>query len=291
MKMEKALWFGSVAALLALGTACNDTSLASAPVSGAKPTAVISGVQEYGPLDTATFDGSASFAVDPKTITAYEWSISARPSGSTSLVQPLGAGSQVDFFVDVAGDYKIKLKVTDTEGLTDATEYAFSAVPSQSLHVELTWQNQYTQADMDLHLINKSSNGSFDDSTRDCYYSNCKPDGFGQPLDWGVSGNQLDDPTLDIDNITDSVPENINIKKPASGVYQVAVHYFASHASSGGDIPVDCHVKIYLDGAVGWEGDMHFTAANQVWNVGDVTWAGGQGSVTPNGNLGTTTGF
>ena len=138
MKIGNLLWSSGAVALLLLTSACNDTSLTAAAVAGAKPTAVITGTQQYGPLDTANFSGASSTAVSPKTITAYEWSISARPSGSNSMVQPLGDPSQVDFFVDLAGDYKIKLKVTDTEGLTDETEYAFSAIPSQSLHIELT---------------------------------------------------------------------------------------------------------------------------------------------------------
>ena len=268
------------AAVLALTTGCNDSKLTAAAVAGEKPTAVITGSQAYGPLDTAAFSGASSTAVSPKTITAYDWSISARPSGSTSLVQTVGSdNSQAEFFVDLAGDYKIKLKVTDSEGLSDETEYAFSAIPSQSLHIELTWPAEYTQADMDLHLINKSNGGAFWDSTKDCYFTNCKPD--FSVLDWGSASSTNDNPTLDIDNITETVPENINIKTPADGVYEVNVHYYATHGAG----VVHCHVRIYVAGAVAWEGDQIVSAPHDVWNVADINWSAGQGTVTPVGTI------
>lgn len=285
--VEKALGLLGAVALLSL-TACNDTTLAQAPVAGDPPTAVITGQQQYGPLDTAQFDGSSSFAVDPKTITAWDWSITARPSGSTSTVQALGAsGEQAEFFVDLAGNYKIKLKVTDTEGLTGETEYEFSAVPSQDFHVELTWPNQYTQADMDLHLVDASTGGTLWDPMYDCNYQNCKTSNYAV-LDWGVSGVTTDNPTLDIDNITDTVPENINIKNPADGTYQINVHYYASHATSG-DIPVDCNINVYLAGQLVYSQQATLTAQNQVWQVANVVWAGGQGTVNEINQITTTT--
>ncbi len=272
-------------AVVALTTACNDNKLTAAAVAGDPPTAVITGSQSYGPLDTAVFSGASSTAVAPKTIANYEWAISGHPNGSQSVVQLGSDPSAAEFFVDLAGDYKIKLKVTDSSGVSDTTEYAFSAVPSQSLHIELTWPAQYTQADMDLHLINKGVGGSMWSSSEDCDFITCKPT-FGGVLDWGVSGNTNDDPTLDIDNINEAVPENINIKAPVDGTYEVNVHYYASHGA--GDVV--CHVRVYLGGTVAWEGEKTLSSANQVWTVGDVAWSSGNGTFNEIGTIFTTTG-
>lgn len=286
--VEKGLLLAG-AAFLALTAGCNDTALTSAPVAGDPPTAVITGPQTYNPLDTATFDGSSSYAAAGKTLTAFEWSITGRPAGSASQVMPIGTNNdQAEFFVDLAGNYKIKLKVTDSEGLTGETEYTFSATPSQDFHVELTWPNQYTQADMDLHLINKGAGGAIWNPLLDCYFSNCKTS-MGGFLDWGVQGVTTDNPTLDIDNITDTVPENINIKNPANGTYAINVHYYASHASSGADIPVDLNVNVYLAGQLVFTGHKTLTAKNQVWYVGDVAWNNGTGTVTANDSVFNTT--
>lgn len=266
---------------------CNDTKLATAPVETPTPTpveqqapvAVIDGAQTWAPLATATFDGSASYDPDG-TITAYAWEITNRPNGSVSQVAANGAAAS--FFVDLAGDYTLKLTVTDNDGNTGSTELTFSAIPSQDLHVEVEWPNQYTQVDMDLHLLDQSAGGTPQslmwDFQKDCHWENCKPD-FGEILDWGVAGQQPDNPRLDIDNISESVPENINIDTPANGTYHVCVHYWASHQAS--DIPVNLLVTVYLGGSVAWTGTITLTTTDQVWDVGTVNWSNGAGTFTP----------
>ena len=284
-QMTSAKWFG-IAALALVGAACNDSSLAPAPLSSDAPIAVIdSAASEYSPLDTAAFDGTQSHDPDGGAITGYAWELSARPAGSTSAVIPLGAdGAQADFFVDLAGDYKIKLTVTDEEGETGFTEYAFSAIPAQSLHIQLTWDS-YNQTDMDLHLINTTPgvNGTYWDSTKDCYFMNCKVDGFGG-LDWGAAGVDQDNPTLDIDNISESVPENINIITPNDGNYEINVHYYSGSVSN-----TTLTVRVYLGGDLAYEQSRALSSSDQVWRVGTVNWAGGTGNVTEHNTVFTDT--
>ncbi|HVO29547.1 MAG TPA: PKD domain-containing protein [bacterium] len=286
--------FGSTGLVLAamglalVGSGCNDSKLAAAPVAtptppaDQPPIADIQGATTWAPLATATFDGSGSHDPDG-TITAYAWEITARPNGSVSAVTPTGTnGDQASFFVDLAGSYTIKLTVTDNSGNTGSAELTFNVVPSQDLHVELEWPSQYTKVDMDLHLLNETAGGSASslmwDTVKDCHWENCKP-AFGEVLDWGATGVTADNPRLDIDNIAESVPENINIDTPANGKYHVCVHYWASHMST--DIPVDLIVTVYLGGSVAWTGTITLTTTNQVWDVGYVTWSNGAGTFTP----------
>jgi uncharacterized protein YfaP (DUF2135 family) len=277
-----------VTAFLALA-ACNDTQLATAPVSADPPVAEInSATSNYGPLDTAHFDGTLSHASTGHTLTAFAWSITNRPAGSNAMPQSTsGNDDQVDFFVDLAGDYTIKLTVSQDDGQTASKTYDFSAVPSQDLHIQLTW-NTYTQVDMDLHMIETSAGGTLWDPMLDCHYSNCKPE-YGGYLDWGASGQTSDNPRLDIDNITESVPENINIDVPSNGTYEIDVHYYASHA--GTDLPTTCNVKIYLNGQVEYEQTAVITnSPNNLWRVAKIDWAGGQGTVTEINTQSVTTG-
>ena len=258
----------------ALASACNDSNLATAPVSNDDPVADIQGQPEYMPLDTAVFDGSASHDPDGGDLTGFNWEITLRPAGSASSIQYLD-DQHVEVFVDLAGDYEITLTDTDDEGDTCTTTYVFSAVPSQNLHVELTWDT-YTQTDIDLHLVNVSAGGTYNDYLYDCYYANCKIDGFSGELDWGAAGVTQDNPTLDIDNIGESVPENINIVTPANGTYEVMVYWF----SNSGLVPASTWtIRIYLDGNIAYEQTRTMNNDGDLWHVAQVVWNNGSGEI------------
>src|SRR5438067_335679 len=113
---------GGLAILAGVAVGCGQDDTLSLG-AGTAPVAVISGATLYAPLDTATFDGSGSYDTQG-TIVGYAWSITSRPSGSNAAPAPVGDGSSCTFFVDFAGDYKIKLTVTNNVGLSGSTEYA-----------------------------------------------------------------------------------------------------------------------------------------------------------------------
>lgn len=265
------------------------TPTATPPSNPEAPVAVIdSGSPIYSTLDTATFDGFFSYDPDGY-IVSYAWEIAAAPAGSTAAITPDGFdGSTSTLFLDLPGNYSVKLTVTDNDGLTGSTTYDFSATPS-NFHVQLTWPNQYTQADMDLHVIDTTATTPAPqlwDDLYDCHWRNCKPS-FGDNLDWGVANVDADNPRLDIDNIEESVPENMNIETPVDGTYHIAVHYYGSHV--GSDIPVDANVNIWIAGTLVYTTSATMTATNQVWNVADVMWSNTAGTVTPDGTMSTTT--
>lgn len=250
-------------ALAALTAACNDTSLAPVLVGQEPPTAVInSSTAAYSPLDTAVFDGSASHDPDG-TIVSHAWAMTARPAGSNSTIQMLNNGTTAELFVDFAGDYTIELTVTDDTGLTGSTAFNFSAVPWQTVHVELSWDVDVS--DVDLHLVDVASGGQYAQMPGDCYYSNKNPD-------WGDAGT-TNDPTLDIDDIDGYGPENINIAQPREGSqYRILVHYY----SDDGMGATNATIRVYLNGTMQYEQVQVLTNTDKVWDVATIDWPSGE---------------
>ncbi len=247
-----------------LGSACNDTALATAPAGTDDPIAVINGQTDYSPLDTAQFDGTASHDPDGGVIVGYAWEMVAKPAGSNASIQVVDTdGALVEFFVDFAGDYTIQLTVTDEEGATGTTTFDFSAVPWQAIHVELAWDIDVS--DVDLHFVDETVGGSFYQAPFDCYYGNTNPN-------WGSASDALDDPRLDIDDVDGFGPENINLDKPInSHRYHIYVHYF----SDDGLGSTNGTVRLYLNGTLQYEGIKLLPGTDQVWDVATVDWPSG----------------
>lgn len=194
-------------------------------------------------VETAVWVGSESSDPNGEAIVDYSWTLVERPAGS-SAGMPSGASSdRSGFETDLAGEYVGQLVVTNESGLrSEPCEAVLEAEPVEALWVELFWE--HSGDDMDLHLL--APGGTLETDT-DCYYMNCVPT-FGG-LDWGVSGVSYDDPSLDLDDINLTGPENINIESPADGLYTVVVHDHTSQTFTAGN-PVT--VNIYLDGGLVW---------------------------------------
>ena len=190
-------------------------------------------------LDSADWIGEDSYDPDGLGLT-YDWSLIDQPPGSTATM-PFGDANRLGFVPDLAGDYVGRLVVTSAAGVPSEPCIArLNAVPSENLWVEMFWT--HSGDDMDLHLL---APGGTLRSDRDCYYSNCAY----SSLDWGTVGDSSDDPALDLDDISGTGPENINIEAPEDGVFTVVVHDYPGSVYSGGN-PVT--VNIYLDGILEW---------------------------------------
>jgi len=196
--MKRAALISVVVSALALAFAtagCNDSGVVAAPAqpsptdTPAQPEAPIAVIDSaspvYSTMDTASFDGWLSYDPDGY-IVSYQWDLVTKPASSTATLTPSVDGTTSTMFIDIAGDYSIKLTVTDNDGLTGSTTYDFSATPSD-FHVRLSWPAQYTEADMDLHLINTTAVSPAPqlwDMAYDCHWRNCKPS-ENEFLDWG----------------------------------------------------------------------------------------------------------
>ena len=107
---------------------------------------------------------------------------------------------------------------------------------------------------------------------------NCTPNAW-IPLDWGQQGSSSDDPSLDIDDIPGTGPENINIYNPeTSGAYTVVVH---DYQGSTGDVqgPNEVTVNIYLNGVLEWSDTRAISGENTYTPFAKIDW--GTGTVIP----------
>jgi len=264
---------------------------------------------EYSPVNSIIMlDGTGSYDTNGGSLT-FMWSKISGPEGSTTRPQtPTQAKSK--YFVDVTGSHKLKLTVTNDDGETDSCEVEAIGLSSNSLHIELFWDNP---SDVDLHLrVPDGDNGDWGTS-KDCYYGNCTTgsSGAGMPcqdqltctamsagtcqngactggephpdgLEWGQPGRE-DNPRLDRDDMSGTGPENINLQAPwdsGDKYYTVGVDYYK--AASGG---TTASVRVYCNGDIQYSGTANLEDTKWWWYVANVKWIGdgqdGTCGVTP----------
>lgn len=249
--------------------ACNDSSLVVLP-NDAPVARLESATNEYAPLDVAIFDATHSYDPDGDVL-SYQWTMLERPAGSNASIGEIEQdGSRVEFFVDFAGDYKIRVRVTDTEGLSDTATMEFSATPWQGIHVELSWDTP--ESDVDLHFLNASEDATFYQAPWDCHYANPAPE-------WHDTQDDEDNPRLDLDDTTGYGPENINIPEPKAASYEINVHYY----SDDGQGATEARIRIFLSSELVFEDTATLTSTGKVWNVGKIEWP--SGNVVPDGTI------
>ncbi len=262
------------------------------------------------PLDILNLDASASTDRDGPNgkPVEYIWTVIQRPNGSTAQVVerlnnpalPADGGPADNtstpnalFFVDIAGDYLISLKVKDNQGFEAPSSdcpmndvvLSIHAVPNEDLHIQMVWHtpqdNDETDlfgTDVDLHLFHPAegfSNNGFplwSTTPGDCYWANVNPE-------WGAAGPTAN-PSLDIDDTNGAGPENINLDNPEDTVrlgrnYRVGVEYYNAEPDFITSMTSDVTVRIYVSGQLAgeWEKTMRFTG--EQWEVADIIWSAG----------------
>lgn len=232
-----------------------------------------------------TVSGTISAPYDGE---AYLTITSGTQSNTITITVSAGAYSaNVPLF---AGDNYITVSGVNGTSSCSKTITIRSVVDMALFRAQLTWDGS---TDMDLHLVRPGgsySNGG--GGADDCNWANCKVGLAGtgtNSIDWGVTGDETDDPKLDVDCIAcGNGIENIWMNQTTQdGVYKVYVD-----AYSGSETNVTVTINI-LGTAVGQVncGSMASGTSTDSCYVGDITWAGGTagiGSFTPVGTKAST---
>jgi hypothetical protein len=257
---------------------CKVKSINNVPNTNPSPT--------VRPLDDVLITAEDSQASTPgATIASFEWWIINKPNESsvdlttanamTTRFQFNSSGT-VRNGLDVAGTFVIGCRVTDTTGAvsTNDARVTIQSIPSEALHVQLTWDSPLW--DYDLHVIKDAGPWC---SQNSCYYANCNTNSAFVTLpEWdGIPGETPGDPRLDIDDLSGYGPENINIDAPVNAVYRVGVHAYSPNVSG----EVWATLKIYVNGALAFEDSRQMSTGQAFWQAAEVDWANGAATIYP----------
>ncbi len=189
------------------------------------------------PLDVVELDGSQSYDPDETDVT-YEWSLLEQPAGS--IIQINGANTaNPTLETDIAGTFVIELSVYDDFGISSCEPATLnvSIEPESAIHVELTWEvpssPDGTGTDLDLHYLHPY--GDWSVHPYGVFWNNPEPN-------WN-DGSTV---SLDIDDLTGDLPENINHDNPDPTFdYSIGIFYFSDTIDFGA---TDARLRIYLGG-------------------------------------------
>lgn len=227
------------------------------------------------PLATIEFDGTESFDPDgsggPDGISGYEWTILERPVDSTARLVPNATDEKPKLFLDLAGTYRIELRVYDTQNAPSCETALVNilATPNEDVHVQLVWDTPGDQdqsdsgvgrgSDLDLHFLHPL--GTWNQQPWDTYWLNPSPN-------WDTPASS-DDPSLDIDDTDGAGPENINLNNPENVTYRVGAFYFADHNYG----PSYATIRIFLAQVLVFEyRDKYLERTGKFWDVAAIEW-------------------
>ena len=217
---------------------------------------------------SAEWQGSASYDTNGQNIISFEWTLVSAPAGTTATLVSSRPNVR-NFIPDLAGEYVAQLVVTNDIGqVSEPCLATLTAEAGDGLWIEMFWTN--SGDDMDLHLVKPAGTLA---TNSDCYYANCTTG----MLDWGVRGDSIDDPMLDLDDISGMGPENINIDSPSAGIYTVYVHDYPGSVYVGRN---DVTVNIYVGGLLYWTGTKNIDSENYYAPICEIDWMGSATTIT-----------
>ncbi|MFW5966332.1 MAG: choice-of-anchor D domain-containing protein [Persicimonas sp.] len=222
---------------------------------------------ETVPLDEIALDASLSEDPEGEGIASYEWELVEQPEDSNVGLENTD-GEQNELWMQLAGTYEVELQVESELGVRgcDPARLTIEAIAESDVHVQLVWSTPSDSdetdddgTDLDIHLLHP--NGDWDAAPWDCHWKNQNPD-------WGVEGDESDDPSLDIDDTNGAGPENINLDNPEDVEYEVGVHYFNDHGFGESYATV----RVYLGGVLVHEAADHPMTDREFWHAATIDW-------------------
>jgi len=219
------------------------------------------------PFETATWLGEESYDPQGATLTEYKWALSSQPAGSSATMAGGNQANRAGFAADLAGEYVATLTVTTMDGrVSEPCEVTLESIPAEDLWIEMYWTE--SGDDMDLHLLRP---GGALESDNDCYFANCTTT-WGGGLDWGVGGDPNDDPSLDLDDIYNTGPENINIADPENGKFMVYVHDYPGSSYNPANTVT---VNIYMGGTLEFTDTRAIAGEDSYNKIAEINWTAG----------------
>lgn len=218
--------------------------------------------------------------------TQYTWSVD-QPELSTSLFLPSKSAPAPTFQVNTAGTYRFSLTVWNAAGATaSAATFEVYVIPENTIHIELLWTSPgdpdptdvgpFAGTDMDLHFTHSKATGPdldgdgspdpWFDADWDCFWFHPTPD-------WGNTGVDADDPSLDRDDTDGAGPENVNLELPEEGkAYAIGVHYWDDHGFGASYATV----RVYIYSQLVFEAKELQLVSKDMWWVGSLAWPSGE---------------
>lgn len=265
-----------------------DAGFPDVPADHKPPTAIASVLEglEVVPQTKLHLKGSSSTA-DGGPIVSWHWTVT-QPAGSKSIFMATNTAPDPTFEVNVAGLYVFVLTIRDWAGATSTSApVSVSVVPDEAIHVELLWdtpadpdetdEGPEAGADLDLHFMHPYAKTGSDcdgdgvgdpwfDGHFDCFWFNPNPD-------WASSDQMVDDdPGLDLADTDGAGPEIVNLNAPEmSTTYLIAAHYPDDHGFG----PSQVEVRIYVYGALTYQGNAVELTEGDLWEVVTIDWPTG----------------
>ena len=142
----------------------------------------------------------------------FAGTIQVDENGSFDFIAPLFCGEQLVkcVFENATGRYVLVQRLITT----DCVE--------PDVRVTLAWDEK--GGDFELHLLRPG--GTINDNASDCTWTSC----VSQSPDWGVAGDESDNPKKDVDDTGTYGPENVFLAKPVDGTYAVYVEHWGAGA-------------------------------------------------------------
>jgi hypothetical protein len=202
--------------------------------------------------------GNGEFYLESAEGQSIGGAIPTSTSGTYLFTVPLFCGTQLLKCVwsNDSGSYVAVIEIVTADCL-DA-----------DIRVTLTWDD--LGFDYELHLVKEG--GQINDNLTDCTWTSC----IGSSPDWGVVGDDSDNPHKDVDNTGNFGPENIFYAMPEDGTYTVMIeHWGAGAAESDGQVTINLldHAPVVI-GITDLAAHHVFTAATIEWPSKTVTVVG-----------------
>lgn len=169
-------------------------------------------------------------------------------SGQYAVTVPLFCGEQT-----------LKLLWSNTRGTyVEVIAVRTEECSDVEIRVAVSWDA--VGYDWELHLVKEG--GKINDNASDCTWTSC----VSTSPDWGVAGDDGDNPHKDVDDMDDYGPENIWLASPEEGTYTVMVEHLGS-----GSPDSDGRVIFNVSGRM-LVVEIENLAPQHVWTAGTIRW-------------------